>query len=123
MSVAWQKDAMEWEVTYDPDFLAELAAEPHVIFDEIGGLAVLLRRFGPHLRRPHCDTLNGSKHANMKELRFTSPAAEWRIAFAFDPARRPSCWPAAVSLARINNASTATSSVWRIGVSIDICDC
>jgi len=38
-----------------------------------------------HLR---CDTLNGSKHANMKELRFTLPDGEWRIAFAFDPQRQ-----------------------------------
>jgi hypothetical protein len=52
---------------------------------EIAALAGLLRRFGPQLRRPHCDTLNGSKHANMKELRFTLANGEWRIAFAFDP--------------------------------------
>lgn len=54
---------------------------------EIAALAGLLRQFGPQLRRPHCDTLKGSKHANMKELRFTLPAGEWRIAFAFDPER------------------------------------
>jgi hypothetical protein len=51
-------------------------------------LANLLRQFGPQLRRPHCDTLNGSKYANMKELRFTLPDGVWRIAFAFDPRRR-----------------------------------
>jgi hypothetical protein len=51
-------------------------------------LTGLLRQFGPQLRRPHCDTLNGSKHANMKELRFTLPDGEWRIAFAFDPRRQ-----------------------------------
>ena len=50
-------------------------------------MALLLRQFGPQLRRPHCDTLNGSKHANMKELRFTLPDGEWRVAFAFDPLR------------------------------------
>jgi hypothetical protein len=55
---------------------------------EIAALAGLLRQFGPQLRRPHCDTLNGSKHANMKELRFTLPDSEWRIAFAFDPQRQ-----------------------------------
>ena len=71
---------MEWEVRYDPDFLAELAAEPEAILDEVDALA--------GLRRPRCDTPKGSKYANMKELRFTLPTAEWRIAFAFDPARR-----------------------------------
>ncbi len=54
---------------------------------EIAAMASLLRQFGPQLRRPHCDTLNGSKHANMKESRFTLPDGEWRIAFAFDPTR------------------------------------
>ena len=29
----------------------------------------LLKLLGPALGRPHADTLNGSKHANMKELR------------------------------------------------------
>jgi hypothetical protein len=38
--------------------------------------------------RPHADTLAGSKHANMKELRFKAADGVWRVAFAFDPARR-----------------------------------
>ena len=33
------------------------------------------------------DTLNGSRHANMKEMRFSAADGEWRLAFAFDPAR------------------------------------
>ena len=44
--------------------------------------------YGPRLGRPHADTLNGSKHANMKELRFEALHGEWRAAFAFDPERR-----------------------------------
>jgi hypothetical protein len=47
----------------------------------------LLERVGPRLGRPHVDTLNGSKHANMKELRFKAEGGVWRIAFAFDPNR------------------------------------
>ena len=42
---------------------------------------------GPSLGRPQVDTLNGSKHANMKELRFKAEGGVWRIAFAFDPNR------------------------------------
>ena len=34
------------------------------------------------------DTLNGSRYANMKELRFSVADGEWRLAFAFDPARK-----------------------------------
>jgi hypothetical protein len=33
------------------------------------------------------DTLNGSRHANMKELRFSAADGEWRVAFAFDTRR------------------------------------
>ena len=38
--------------------------------------------------RPRVDTLNGSKHANMKELRFNADDGIWRVAFAFDPKRK-----------------------------------
>lgn len=37
--------------------------------------------------RPQVDTLNGSAHANMKELRFPAAGGIWRVAFAFDPQR------------------------------------
>ena len=48
----------------------------------------LLSDYGPQLGRPHADTLKGSSHANMKELRFEVADGEWRAAFAFDPERR-----------------------------------
>ena len=54
---------------------------------EILALARLLQQFGPLLGRPRVDTLNGSRHANMKELRFSAADGEWRVAFAFDPKR------------------------------------
>ena len=48
----------------------------------------LLSDFGPQLGRPYADTLKGSKHANMKELRFSAADGEWGAAFAFDPERK-----------------------------------
>ncbi len=42
----------------------------------------------PQLGRPRVDTLNGSSHANMKELRFDAADGVWRVAFAFDPRRQ-----------------------------------
>ena len=51
-------------------------------------LARLLQQFGPHLGWPRVDTLNGSRHANMKELRFSAADGEWRVAFAFDTKRK-----------------------------------
>jgi hypothetical protein len=50
-------------------------------------LARLLQQFGPQLGRPRVDTLKGSRHANMKELRLSAADGEWRVAFAFDPKR------------------------------------
>lgn len=79
---------MEWDVSFDPAFVAEAKQFPRAVQIEIAAMAGLLRQFGPQLRRPHCDTLNGSKHANMKELRFSLPDGAWRIAFAFDPQRQ-----------------------------------
>ncbi len=48
----------------------------------------LLQQFGPRLGRPRVDTLNDSRHANMKELRFSATDGEWRVAFAFDKKRQ-----------------------------------
>ena len=79
---------MEWDVRLDPAFAEEAKGFARAVQLEIAAVAGLLRQFGPGLRRPHCDTLNGSKHANMKELRFSLPDGEWRIAFAFDPDRK-----------------------------------
>ena len=47
----------------------------------------LLEKFGPQLGRPRADTLNGSQHANMKELRFNHDGGVWRVAYAFDVER------------------------------------
>src|SRR6266851_8300425 len=41
-----------------------------------------------YLGRPRVDTLKGSRHANMKELRFDADDGVWRVAFAFDPKRK-----------------------------------
>jgi hypothetical protein len=46
-----------------------------------------LREYGPSLGRPEVDTLNDSKYANMKELRFKADGGVWRVALAFDPQR------------------------------------
>ncbi|EQC48790.1 Gp49-like PF05973 family protein [Bacteriovorax sp. BSW11_IV] len=47
----------------------------------------LLEQFGPHLKRPHADTLKGSQLTNLKELRFNSRDKVIRIFFIFDPDR------------------------------------
>jgi len=49
---------------------------------------MLLEEYGPRLSRPFADTLRGSRHANMKELRIGAKRMATRIAFAFDPLRQ-----------------------------------
>lgn len=78
---------MTWTIVFHPDFEAEFDVLDADVADEIGGLIELLEIEGPQLGRPHCDTLNGSAHANMKELRCRAGGGVWRIAFAFDPKR------------------------------------
>ena len=79
---------MPWPVDFHPAFLAEFEKLSETVQDEIAALIKLLNAFGPQLSRPRCDTLNGSKHANMKELRFHADNGIWRLAFAFDPERK-----------------------------------
>jgi hypothetical protein len=77
-----------WTVLFHPDFDTEFQAMAEDLQDEILAHARLLKDFGPNLGRPAVDTLKGSRHANMKELRFAWEGGVWRIAFAFDPKRQ-----------------------------------
>jgi hypothetical protein len=70
------------------EFAAEFDALREDVRTEILALSLVLEEFGLHLGRPRVDTLNGSRHPNMKELRFSAADGEWRAAFAFDPRRR-----------------------------------
>lgn len=78
----------KWTVEIGDEFEQEFERLQEDVRTEILALARLLQRFGPQLGRPRADTLYGSRHANMKELRFSAADGEWRVAFAFDPARK-----------------------------------
>lgn len=79
---------MPWVVNLHVQFVPEFEALDEVVQDELLAHIVVLETFGPQLGRPRVDTLTGSRHANMKELRFDAVDGVWRFAFAFDPARR-----------------------------------
>lgn len=79
---------MPWTVSFADEFEPEFDALDEEIQDAILARVLLLEREGPSLGRPHADTLTGSRHANMKELRCTAAGGVWRIAFAFDPYRQ-----------------------------------
>jgi hypothetical protein len=79
---------MSWSVTNHDEFDPEFDALPVAVQDALLAIALVLAEIGPVLGRPHVDTLAGSQFPNMKELRFDADDGVWRVAFAFDPARK-----------------------------------
>ncbi|MBN1554104.1 MAG: type II toxin-antitoxin system RelE/ParE family toxin [Phycisphaerae bacterium] len=79
---------MMWEVEFTDEYerwWQRLTEEEH---ESILIGIKLLREMGPLLGRPYADTVNGSRHSNMKELRTQHQGKPLRSLFAFDPRRR-----------------------------------
>ena len=55
--------------------------------DALQASIILLEKDGPALGRPHADSVKGSRHSNMKELRTQCKGHPIRTFFAFDPRR------------------------------------
>ena len=68
---------MSWVVAIGDAFEPEFDALHEEVQTEILALSRLLQRFGPQLGRPRMDTLKGSRHANMQELRVSAAGGEW----------------------------------------------
>lgn len=79
---------MSWTVLFHDAFDGEFKQLSEKVQDELLAQAKLLEQFGPTRGRPRVDALKGSRHSNMKELRFDADDGVWRVAFAFDPNRR-----------------------------------
>lgn len=76
--VEFHPDCEEWANGLEQDDAEALLAAIRVLRDE-----------GPNLGRPLVDTINGSRHQNMKELRPGSTGrTEVRVLFAFDKERK-----------------------------------
>jgi hypothetical protein len=78
--VAWDVEFTdqfgEWWSTLDED--AQIS---------INAVVLVLERIGPALTRPYADTVKGSRHANMRELRIQHQGQPFRLLYAFDPRR------------------------------------
>ena len=77
-----------WKVVFHDEFAPEYRQLSREVQTELIALTVILGEKGPLLGRPQVDTLKGSSHANMKELRFNADGGVWRVAFAFDSERK-----------------------------------
>ena len=76
-----------WTVEYTDEFgqwWESLTGDEQVALD---ASVRLLEQIGPALGRPHVDTVKGSRHPNMKELRTQCKGHPLRTLFAFDPRR------------------------------------
>jgi hypothetical protein len=85
-----QGAGMSWIVEFHDDFEAEFESMDEDVQDALLAAAKAVQLAGSRAGRPYVDTLGGSKHANMKELRFDAKDGRevWRAALAFDPERR-----------------------------------
>src|ERR1700690_20139 len=78
---------MAWVVEFTSEFESwwnSLSEDEQI---DVDAKVRLLEVFGPALGRPHVDTVRGSRHPNMKELRIQHAGRPFRTLFAFDPRR------------------------------------
>lgn len=79
---------MAWDVEFDEVVFAWLTMLDEDSFVQVRAAINVLRDRGPQLGRPLVDTVAGSRHKNMKELRpGSSGRSELRVLFCFDPER------------------------------------
>lgn len=76
---------MAWEVEYTDQFGEWYDGLSATDQNSVVVAVDLLQERGPGLGRPLVDTIKGSRHANMKELR--PRGGNLRVLFAFDPRR------------------------------------
>jgi hypothetical protein len=78
-----------WSVDFHPSFEAWANELDQQDAEALLAAIRILRDAGPTLGRPLVDTIKGSRHANMKELRPGSTGrTEIRVLFAFDLERQ-----------------------------------
>ena len=76
-----------WEIEYTEEFEKWWVGLSENEQIDLDANITVLKTLGPKLNRPYCDTLNGSRYGNMKELRTQSQGKPLRTFFAFDPRR------------------------------------
>lgn len=78
---------MAWEVEFTDEFADwwnSLSADEQ---ESVAFGVRLLEEHGPYLKRPHADSVQGSRFPNLKELRCQHQGHPYRVLFAFDPRR------------------------------------
>ena len=76
-----------WEVEYTGEFESWWNSLDEAQQESLAASIGLIEQLGPQLPRPHSDTVKGSRHGNMKELRTQHKGSPIRTLYAFDPRR------------------------------------
>jgi hypothetical protein len=76
-----------WEIEYTDEFGGWWDSLTTDEQESLAASVELLRQLGPQLPRPHADTIRGSRHSHLKELRTQHLGRPLRTLFAFDPRR------------------------------------
>ena len=79
-----------WPINYTPEYEDWFTVQEEENQMAINAKVLVLSKFGPNLGRPYVDTIQGSKFANLKELRIKYKNSLFRILFCFDKIRN--CW-------------------------------
>ena len=103
---------MTWTVLFHDAFDVEFEAMVEDLQDELLAHANLLAAFGPHLGRPTVDTLKGSRHTNMKEIRFFGMVRFGAWPLLSIPNDKRSCWLVEIKVGQISAGSTSAYSRW-----------
>lgn len=77
---------MSWEVETTAEFDTWFAELDAAIQDSVLAAIAALEKVGPTLGRPLVDSVAGSRHSNLKELRIRKTI---RVLFAFNRGQRP----------------------------------
>ena len=78
---------MGWGVEFTDQFGEWWDALDEEAQISINAVVLVLERVGPALTRPYADTVKGSRHPNMRELRIQHQGRPFRLLYAFDPRR------------------------------------
>jgi hypothetical protein len=76
-----------WNVEITDEYFAWFRGLDDGQQDAIRADIEMLERMGPFLGRPYVDSIKGSRHSNLKELRTMHGRRHIRSFFAFDPRR------------------------------------
>ena len=77
-----------WIVIFGNVFDTWLQEQEEGLQEKVLADLVNLQTYGPSLARPYADTVKGSRHNNMKELRIQYYGRPIRAFFAFDTVRQ-----------------------------------